>query len=198
MKITTVLLPFFFFFFFFFQPFFAEAIPILDYDGDPLRSGVDYYVLSAFWGLGGGGVSLLPTQNNSVCPLSVVHLPSDSDYGIPVKFSPVEQVPDDIIHESTELNIIFDAHLNCKKKTTTVWKVNEDRTVTINGVQEAENSMFEIERVLYVSLFYKFRFCNSHLHVGCSEVGVDSNRKLVLRDEHPKEFVFVKAYNFAF
>ena len=35
----------------------AENEPVLDIDGEELQTGVEYYVVSAIWGAGGGGLA---------------------------------------------------------------------------------------------------------------------------------------------
>ncbi|KAK6261432.1 hypothetical protein QUC31_007248 [Theobroma cacao] len=101
----------------------ATNKPVLDTDGEELRTGVEYYVVSALWAAGGGGLALGRSRNQS-CPDIVVQRRSELDYGIPVIFSPVK--PNDVfIRVSTDLIIEFVPLRDSLCLTTAVWKLDD-------------------------------------------------------------------------
>ncbi|XVE58839.1 hypothetical protein DITRI_Ditri04bG0201300 [Diplodiscus trichospermus] len=183
----------------------AANTPVLDSDGDELQAGAEYYVISAIWGAGGGGLALGRTTNQS-CPEIVVQRPFDRDYGIPVIFSNSD-TNDDVIRLSTDINIEFIPLRDRLCLTSTVWKLdNYDPStgqwwVTTDGVKGNPGpntlmSWFKIEKV--GEFWYKFKFCPSVCKLCitlCSDIGRygdDGQIRLAL-SHHGWPFWFKKA-----
>ncbi|XVF50507.1 hypothetical protein PTKIN_Ptkin04bG0106700 [Pterospermum kingtungense] len=183
----------------------AAKEPVLDTDGEELRTGVEYYIVSSIWGAGGGGLAL-GRSSSQKCPEMVVQRRSGDD-GIPVTFSNVYS-NDEIVRLSTDVNIEF---LPIRPKlclTSTVWKIADyDHTagkwwVNTDGVignpgPNTVTSWFKIEKSGGVG--YKFSFCPSVCEscvTLCSDVGRDSDIdgvvRLALTKEQGWPFVFKK------
>ncbi|KAG2254082.1 hypothetical protein Bca52824_084218 [Brassica carinata] len=62
--------------------------PVLDIDDEIIFDG-SYYVIPAFFGADGGGLTLSPLGNKQ-CPLYIGQEASDANMGIPVRFSKLE------------------------------------------------------------------------------------------------------------
>nr|AAV41233.1 putative 21 kDa trypsin inhibitor [Theobroma bicolor] len=163
----------------------AANSPVLDTDGDELRTGVRYYVVSSIWGAGGGGLALGRATGQS-CPEIVVQRRSDLDNGTPVIFSNADS-KDGVVRLSTDINIEFVPIRDRLCSTSTVWKLdNYDNSagkwwVTTDGVrgQPGPNTLtswFKIERAGVLG--YKFRFCPSvcdSCKTLCSDIGRHSD-----------------------
>ncbi|KAH9724993.1 Kunitz trypsin inhibitor 5 [Citrus sinensis] len=97
--------------------------PLLDVHGNKVESTIKYYIVSAIWGAGGGGVSLHGGRNG-YCPLDVIQLPSDMQNGIELTLSPYNNST--IVRESTDLNLRFSVLLSgrdyCNEQP--LWKVD--------------------------------------------------------------------------
>ncbi|KAH9724995.1 Kunitz trypsin inhibitor 5 [Citrus sinensis] len=97
--------------------------PLLDVNGNKVESTLKYYIVSAIWGAGGGGVSLHGGRNG-YCPLDVIQLPSDMQNGIELTLSPYNNST--IVRESTDLNLRFSVLLSgrdyCNEQP--LWKVD--------------------------------------------------------------------------
>ncbi|KAK6253903.1 hypothetical protein QUC31_015623 [Theobroma cacao] len=160
-------------------------------NGDELRPGVEYYVVSAIWGAGGGGL-YLGKGRNQTCPYDVV------------------QEKGGVIHEPTDLNISFIPPGPTACSQSTVWKVDsydESRrewfvaTGGVEGDPQALSSLFKIKGA--GGLLYELAFCPSVCESCrkylCSEIGryssgFDPLIRLVLSDNE-LPFVFIKAGN---
>ncbi|KAH0705367.1 hypothetical protein KY290_012106 [Solanum tuberosum] len=81
---------------------------IRDIEGNPLNKNSRYFIVSAIWGAGGGGVRLanLGNQGQNDCPTSVVQSHNDLDNGIAVYITPHDPKYD-IISEMSTVNIKF-------------------------------------------------------------------------------------------
>ncbi|XP_021292310.1 21 kDa seed protein [Herrania umbratica] len=186
----------------------AANSAVLDLDGDELQTGVEYYVVSAIWGAGGGGLALGRASDQS-CPEIVVQRRSDLDDGTPVIFSNADS-EDDVVRVSTDLNIEFVPIRDRLCSTSTVWKLDDyDNSagkwwVTTDGVKgepgaRTLTSWFKIESA--GALGYKFRFCPSVCDSCaplCSDIGKhsddDGQIRLALSD-NGWPWVFKKASN---
>ncbi|XP_021907363.1 latex serine proteinase inhibitor [Carica papaya] len=181
--------------------------PIVDIDGKPVLYGVDYFVVSAIWGAGGGGLTVYGPGNKKKCPLSVVQDPFDN--GEPIIFSAIKNVKDNIVRESVDLNVKFNITINCNE--TTAWKVDRfpgviGWTVTLGGEKgyhgfESTHSMFKIKKA-GLPFSYKFHFCPSYPRtrlIPCNNVDIFFDkyriRRLILTND-AKEFVFIKTNRF--
>ncbi|XVF45577.1 hypothetical protein PTKIN_Ptkin02bG0217300 [Pterospermum kingtungense] len=161
----------------------AHDYAVLDINGDELRMGQDYYIVSA-WG-SGGGVNLFK-ERNQTCPDQVVGEKCDYLPGTPVTFSNpnTDSTDDHPVYTSTEINIKFnDVELPtlCSDRSM-VWKVGDyDEStgqwfVTTGGVEgdsQAWYGKFQIQPAGRNS--YKLASCppidDRHPHiVSCSSV----------------------------
>ncbi|XP_017985239.1 PREDICTED: 21 kDa seed protein-like [Theobroma cacao] len=184
----------------------ADESPVLDSDGDELRTGVEYYVVSAIWGAGGGGLALGRVTGQS-CPEIVVQRGFDDD-GLPVIFSNADG-KDGVVRLSTDVNIEFVPIRDRLCLTSTVWKLDDyDLStgkwwVTTDGVKgdpghNTLTSWFKIEDA--GALGYKFRFCPSvcdsciHLCNDFGRHGHDGQVRLAL-SENGWPWIFKKARN---
>ncbi|XVE58837.1 hypothetical protein DITRI_Ditri04bG0201100 [Diplodiscus trichospermus] len=182
----------------------AANKPVLDIDGDELQAGVEYYVVSAIRGAGGGGLALGRTKDQK-CPEVVVQRRSDMDSGTPVKFSNSD-TNDDVIHLSTDINIEFLPIRDRFCHTSTVWKLDNYNPstgkwwLTTDGVKgnpgpNTLKNWFKIEKAGV--LVYKFTYCPSVCEsctTLCSDIGRygdDGQIRLALSDRG-WPFVFVK------
>ncbi|XWS60890.1 hypothetical protein CRYUN_Cryun07bG0076800 [Craigia yunnanensis] len=183
----------------------AANKPVLDIDGDELRAGVEYYVVSAIWGAGGGGLALGRTADQK-CPEIVVQRGSDMDNGTPVILSNLN-TNDNVVRRNTDINIEFVPRRDKLCRTSTVWKVdNYDFStgkwwLTTDGVKgnpgpNTLTSWFKIEKAGEIG--YKFTFCPSVCEsctTLCSDIGRygdDGQIRLALADSG-WPFLFKKA-----
>ncbi|CDP18338.1 unnamed protein product [Coffea canephora] len=172
-----------------------EPNPVLDINGEEIRPGVEYHIVSAIFGGGGGGVTYGKGPGNQICPLAVVQALSDLNRGHPVSFTPVNP-EEGVVRVSTDLNIKFSPFINfCRGSN--VWKVHfnealEQHFVLTDGVEgnsgcETEANWFKIEGNYP---FYKLVFCpavcDSSSEAICKDVGIyyddDGTRRLALSD----------------
>ncbi|KAJ9147188.1 hypothetical protein P3X46_029376 [Hevea brasiliensis] len=95
---------------------------VLDTNGLPLETGVEYYALPAITDVA-GGLTLI-NRNNS-CPLYVGQEPIAPvvSQGFPVTFKPYAE-GETIIRESRDLTVTFQAFTNCIQST--AWRVGEE------------------------------------------------------------------------
>ncbi|KAE8662080.1 Detected protein of unknown function [Hibiscus syriacus] len=98
----------------------AARKPVLDSDGNALRSGVQYYIVSTIWGA--GGASLEPRSFEKPCPKLVVL--NGFQTGVPVVFYP-EDTNDTTVYESSDVNIQFVPGTDPYCQTSTTWKVSD-------------------------------------------------------------------------
>ncbi|GMI99516.1 ARABIDOPSIS THALIANA KUNITZ TRYPSIN INHIBITOR 5 [Hibiscus trionum] len=99
----------------------AADQPVLDTDGDKVLANVQYYILSAIRGAGGGGLDL-GSPEDKLCPKFVVQDPFEN--GTPVLFHPVN-TSDPVVHEFTDVNIEFAPGLDAYCRSSTVWKLDD-------------------------------------------------------------------------
>ncbi|CDP19138.1 unnamed protein product [Coffea canephora] len=184
-----------------------EPNPVLDINGEEIRPGVEYHVVSLFWGAGGGGVTYGKGPGNEICPLAVVQEPSDRNRGHPVTFTPVNP-EEGVVRVSTDLNIKFaEPPIINFCRGSNVWKVHfnealEQHFVLTDGVEgnsgcETEANWFKIEAIgsLGYKLVYCPAVCDSSSEAICKDVGIyyddDRTRRLALSDQ-PFLVVFIK------
>ncbi|XP_022734369.1 21 kDa seed protein-like [Durio zibethinus] len=183
----------------------ATNEPVLDTDGEELRAGVKYYVVSPITGAGGGGLAL-GRLTDKKCPEIVVQRRSDLENGTPVVFYNLD-TNDDIVRLSTDLNVEFVPIRDRLCLTSTVWKIDDYDTstgkwwVTTDGVKgnpgpHTLQSWFKIEKS--GNFGYKFNFCPSVCEsciTLCGDIGRyghDGQIRLALA-ESGWPFVFQKA-----
>ncbi|XWS37599.1 hypothetical protein CRYUN_Cryun19dG0058200 [Craigia yunnanensis] len=187
----------------------AANEPVLDTDGDELRTGDEYYIVSAIWGPGGGGLDLGSPINQ--CPKFVVQTSLNTDFGRPVVFYPVD-TNDSVVYQLTDVNIQFRPAIDPYCRTSTTWKLdNYDNAsgkwwLTTGGVvgnpgPQTLTSWFKIEKfgTDSSSRFHKLTFCPSVCD-SCATLCNDISRyfyqgetRLGLTKETGWPFVFFKA-----
>nr|P13087.3 RecName: Full=Miraculin; Short=MIR; Flags: Precursor [Synsepalum dulcificum]BAA07603.1 miraculin precursor [Synsepalum dulcificum]BAH84844.1 miraculin [Synsepalum dulcificum] len=186
--------------------------PVLDIDGEKLRTGTNYYIVPVLRDHGGGLTVSATTPNGTfVCPPRVVQTRKEVDHDRPLAFFP-ENPKEDVVRVSTDLNINFSAFMPCRWTSSTVWRLDkyDESTgqyfVTIGGVKgnpgpETISSWFKIEEFCG-SGFYKLVFCPTvcgSCKVKCGDVGIyidqKGRRRLALSDK-PFAFEFNKTVYF--
>ncbi|KFK33832.1 hypothetical protein AALP_AA5G065800 [Arabis alpina] len=188
-----------FYFFFAFMTVLAAtaigAVPVTDANGEIIFNG-SYYVFPI--DAEGGGVNL-SGRGGKPCPLEIVQNSSNSELGIPIKFSywksNVGFVP-----ESESLNIEMDiVATTCGQST--YWSVDESDSERkmwfLSAGPKPEMFHFQIQKT--GDFFsYKFVVCPSWIESrdGCVDVGifVDENgvRRLALDTNLPFSFLLMK------
>lgn len=179
----------------------AAPDEVVDIYRKSLRSGINYYILAADRGRG-GGLTLVASPNHT-CPVYVAQATGYLKRDLPLSFSPVNPKKG-IIRESTDLNIKFSTAQTCSKSS--VWRLDYDKSikqhfVTTTGVEgnpgiETIDNWFKIEKY---KAGYKLVFCPTvckYCKVICRDVGlfVDKHgtRRLALSDV-PFNVIFRKA-----
>ncbi|KAK9131198.1 hypothetical protein Sjap_011685 [Stephania japonica] len=179
----------------------GEPEEVRDISRNKLISGVEYYILPAHGGAG-GGLSLAYNMNQS-CPLEVVQEDYDYSKGLPTVFLPVNSKKG-MVRVSTDLNIKLNAEIICDQ--TMVWKLGSfDKEVGQYfvatggivgnpGVQTMRN-WFKIEKY---EDDYKLSYCPSvcrFCKVMCKDIGIyedgDGVKRLAL-SETPFKVIFQK------
>ncbi|CAH2056737.1 unnamed protein product [Thlaspi arvense] len=152
-----------------------EGEPVLDIKGEEVRTDSSYYMVSIIWGPGGGGVSM---ANVSGCPLDVIQLSSDRDYGKPVRLTPLIETTGDVVRQSTNLNIKFSTSTPCNDST--VWRVNQydDSTkqyfISTGGVEGNlwPETIFSRFKIIKINFFNKLVYCPWMCAV-CKDIGYE-------------------------
>ncbi|KAK9131182.1 hypothetical protein Sjap_011669 [Stephania japonica] len=147
-------------------------LAVRDTAGNPVQTGVDYYILPVHRGAagGGGGLTLGPNRNHTNCPLDVVQSVPESSNGLPVFFSPVvNQAAVRVVRISTDYTVVFNASTICVQST--AWKrAPFDESVGM---------------------------CSTCGKILCKDIGVfvdkDRVRRLALTDDNPIVVQFKKA-----
>ncbi|KAK8481675.1 hypothetical protein V6N12_002237 [Hibiscus sabdariffa] len=141
--------------------------PVLDIEGEVVRTGIEYYAVSAIWGPSGGGLAIGNSSKND-CPGIVVQSQSDVDYGAPVIFSNAN-TSDDAVRLSSYVNIEFPSPVNKFCLTSTVWMLDDFETsagthrVGLGGIKgnpgcETMRNWFQLEK-FDMNHVYKFKYC---------------------------------------
>ncbi|GJS69375.1 Kunitz trypsin inhibitor 2-like protein [Tanacetum coccineum] len=105
--------------------------PVRDTDGNIVRSGTNYYVLPVVNDKG-GGITLAPRKDDP-CPYDVAQENNRQRNGLPMNFVPAYTFKEDMIHESTDLNIRFAGADKCIA--TPVWRFEYGE----DGIRIAKN-----------------------------------------------------------
>ncbi|PWA59570.1 Kunitz inhibitor ST1-like protein [Artemisia annua] len=151
--------------------------PVLDTDGNIVRSGTNYYILPVVNDKG-GGVTLAPRKDNP-CPYDVAQDNNRQRNGLPMNFVPAYTFKEDMIRESSDLNIRFAGAGKCIP--TPVWRVEYDENgigyVSSHGMvglipgRDSIRNWFKIEKF---EKDYKIVYCPSVVTTfrpTCSDIG---------------------------
>ncbi|KAI9087915.1 hypothetical protein K1719_030245 [Acacia pycnantha] len=179
----------------------ASENAVTDISGEPLVPGQEYYITSAIWGAGGGGVFPVKTGDLSSCEYSITQSPSDLFRGTPVKFHVVGSSTDKIYLGWTFLEIEFVKKPHCAESSK--WAAASDSASSslyrlVIGDSASVSGYFQIQVVNAFS--YKLVFCPGSVLVvppTCYDIGLGTNRNLVVEHDDTgnsaKTWVFVKA-----
>ncbi|XP_059306832.1 cysteine protease inhibitor 8-like [Lycium ferocissimum] len=176
-----------------------ELPEVLDSNGEPLRVGQEYRILSATWGAGSGAVGLAKI-GNAKCPNAVV-LHQRIQLGLPVKFFTRHPGPPplNVIRETNQINVkvLIPNTQHCDNEN--FWMVGKPdmtaqglRFVVTSRVPKVPDGVFQIEKFTKTSPFYKIRHCPNRFT--CSDVGLTSHSghsRLALTNQ-PFFFIFKK------
>lgn len=176
------------------------AEPVLDVSGNAVRTGVNYYILPA--GRGNGGGLQVASIRNRTNPLVVSQNADESIIGVTVQFSPVDP-KENTVRLSTDLNVKFTSMVisSCS----TVWRINtelipERYLVTVGGVEgnpgrETLGNWFKIDK--YEDA-YKLVYCPGVCNICrpfCGEIGIlveNGKRVLFVGRDPPLKVTFHK------
>ncbi|XP_055826201.1 cysteine protease inhibitor 7-like [Solanum dulcamara] len=169
-----------------------ESTPVLDLDGEPLKIGEEYKILSS--PLGGGRV-YLADLGNSKCPNGVVQDSSRIPLpGTPVKFFTMKIGGDHLVHENLDVGIIFLTKTSKLCVNENIWKVGDyviapnqpprfvvtGGTLGFPGPNNLKN-WFKIEKYeMGRPNSYKLRYCLSKYicpdyNFNCADIGLTTN-----------------------
>lgn len=181
----------------------SATSPVLDTEGNELRTGTDYYILPVVGGNGGGLTLSTTTSNGTItCPANVVQEQNEVDNGLPLTFSPVDP-EEGVIRVATDTNIKFSAVTICAQST--VWRRDDGSAgnyfVTTGGVEgnPGRQTLSNWFRIDEYEGDYKLAFCPKVCdicRIACGDFGVyvDENgtRRLAFSDV-PLKVMFKKA-----
>lgn len=172
--------------------------PVIDTDGNVLRSGTNYYVIPAKHGQGGG--LTLARGSGQICPLEVVQEVNEGSKGLPVNFASANK--DGIIRENIDLNIKFSDASTCAPNT--VWRAefsNGKRTLTSQGIlgRPGQNTISNWFKIGRSNAHYKLVYCPSVCNTckpDCADVGSsigENGRRSLVLNNKALEVMFKKA-----
>ncbi|CAH2067052.1 unnamed protein product [Thlaspi arvense] len=182
----------------------ADAVPnqvVLDTAGHPVQSNVQYYIIPAKTGTGGG---LIPSSRNSNTQdscLNLVIAQSSSPFvsGLPVTFSPLN-TKTKLVQLSTSLSLEFGSTVwLCPESK--VWRINHSvqlrkSFVSTGGEKGKGHSWFQIQKD---GDAYKLMYCPIIASVSCINVDLEVDglgvRRLVLSNDQSFAVKFHKAYD---
>ncbi|KAK8569435.1 hypothetical protein V6N13_046490 [Hibiscus sabdariffa] len=180
----------------------AAKKPVLDSDDEPLRPGIEYYIVSTTWGV--GGAALESRSVGKPCPKSIVV--NGYQNGMPVLFYPID-TNDTIIYESTDVNIQFAQGIEPNCQTLTTWKLGDYDpssgkwwlTIDGNVSNPGPGTLTSWFKIKNGGEGYVLNFCPS-VCVSCislcneiSRYSYDNKVRLGLTKEVGSEFIFMKA-----
>ena len=170
---------------------------VLDTEGNPLQSGVEYYVRPAI--TDNGGYFTLINRNDS-CPLYVGQQNVVEELKFPLKFTPFIE-GENVIRQYSDFKAVFQAFTLCLQST--AWKVGEEdpesgRRLIVTGEEKGIGGYFRIEEGNLGT--YHFAWCPTEVcptcRLRCSPVGVlteNDNRLLALDGGDGLPVIFERA-----
>ncbi|XP_042436519.1 miraculin-like [Zingiber officinale] len=177
----------------------SSSAPVLDTDGNPLRSGEGetYYVNPAITDV--AGPLTLASRRATDCPLRVAQARiRTSDTGLPVRFTPVDG-GNGTIELEEDVTVVFDAITLCLQSL--LWEIEigaDDRRYYVStGGQETnptESNLFSIRRSQISGSVYELFFRGvGRVPSGPLGIFVEEGRRwLGIRNDRPFPFVFQK------
>ncbi|KAJ9172889.1 hypothetical protein P3X46_016083 [Hevea brasiliensis] len=176
----------------------AQTPAVLDTNGQPLRSGVEYYVLPAATDTAGG---LTLVNRTDSCPLYVGQEPLSTvvSQGLRVTFTPFAAQNDGIIRESREFSVAFSAVSICGQST--AWRVGEEDAETSRRfiVTGGEQSYFRIDNNggLYELVWCPGESCTApncgRPRCGSAGILIENGKRLLALDGSAFPFRFRRA-----
>ncbi|KAF8111320.1 hypothetical protein N665_0076s0298 [Sinapis alba] len=182
----------------------SAAVPsksVLDIAGHQVQSNVQYYIIPAKIGTGGG---LIPSSRDantqdSCLNLDIVQSSSPFVSGLPVTFSPLN-TKSKHVQLSTSLSLEFDSTVwLCPESK--VWRIDHSvqlrkSFVSIGGEKGKGNSLFQIQED---GDAYKIMYCPFVSSATCINVGIEIDdlgvRRLVLSNDQSFAVKFQRAYD---
>ncbi|XP_054787696.1 kunitz-type serine protease inhibitor DrTI-like [Prosopis cineraria] len=170
--------------------------PVIDIQNEPVVPGQEYYIVSAIWGAGGGGVFPGRTVDASSCAYSVLQSGNDMFQGAPLKFHVKGTSTGKIYPGSTNLEIEFVHKPACAESSKWVAAYDESGSswsVVIGGPEDHPDSKLVsgVFRFEALGFGYKLVFCPYSTVIrssgNCYDVGLDvanGSRKLVVRNQN--------------
>ncbi|KAJ0106109.1 hypothetical protein Patl1_19282 [Pistacia atlantica] len=183
----------------------AATIPVLDFTGEKLLTGTEYYILSTFQDPAKicSGLNIF-NGTSKTCPLNIIQEQLEFQKGVALTFSHADD-QEGVVYKSLDLNIKFStAESICSQPT--VWRVGDFEIstgqwfITGNGVErnpgaQTLESWFKLEKNSVNT--YKIRHCPSVCSSCvslCSDVGIYSGggvKRLAL-SHTPLAITFIK------
>jgi hypothetical protein len=174
--------------------------PVLDANGQPLRSGVEYYVLPAVTDVA-GGLILVNLNNGSICPLFVGQEPLAPvvSRGTSVIFTP--RVADTVIRETRDFTVAFTGVTICAQST--AWMVGEQNPETRRRYILAETDPNPSSNAWHFNIvkndqgLYNFQWCPNCVTEVCPRplcgdagIVVENERRLLVLNGPAFPFIF--------
>ncbi|KAJ0255697.1 Kunitz trypsin inhibitor 3 [Hirschfeldia incana] len=179
----------------------VQSQAVLDTAGHSVQSNVQYYIIPAKMGTGGG---LIPSSRDantqdSCLNLDVVQSSSPFASGLPVTFSPLNTKTKHV-QLSTSFSLEFDSTVwLCPESQ--VWRIDHSvqlrkSFVSIGGEIGKGNSLFQIQEY---GDAYKLLYCPVISSVSCINVGLEIDdlgvRRLVLSNDQSFAVKFQRTYD---
>ncbi|MQI32227.1 hypothetical protein EI016_23840 [Escherichia coli] len=142
----------------------SSETPVLDANGDEVRAGGNYYMVSAIWGAGGGGLRLVRLDSSSnECASDVIVSRSDFDNGDPITMTPANPEAT-VVMPSTYQTLRFNIKTNKLCVNNVNWGIQHDSASGQYFLKAGEfvsdnSNQFKIEVVDPNLNFYKLTYC---------------------------------------
>ena len=143
----------------------SSETPVLDINGDEVRAGENYYIVSAIWGAGGGGLRLVRLDSSSnECASDVIVSRSDFDNGDPITITPAADPEATVVMPSTYQTFRFNIATNKLCVNNVNWGIKHDSESGQYFVKAGEfvsdnSNQFKIEVVNDNLNAYKISYC---------------------------------------
>ncbi|XP_016566818.2 kunitz trypsin inhibitor 5-like [Capsicum annuum] len=178
--------------------------PVLDVSGNAVRTGVNYFILPA--GRGNGGGLHVASIRNRTKPLVVSQNADESALGSSLRFSPVDP-KENTVRLSDDMNIKFTSMVI--SDSSTVWRINTEVSpqrylVTVGGVEGNPGSKTLVNwfRIDKYEDAYKLVYCPGVCNLCrpfCGDIGVlveNGKRVLFVGRDKPLKVKFHKLKNY--